>query len=253
MKQLVTKYFRFQYEYPEQDKIIIGKKTINITDFEISEYSQEAINSFDETLSVFKKQEVEFICIRCKQDFIAARLLTEAGFVFIETLFNPYFKIDRLIESNIKLDVLDAHKNDLEHIHKIAKTSFTKGRFHFDERFDKKIGDNRYSLWVDNAFNNPKFSLLKVIMKDTIIGFFIVEYDENKSVYWHLTAIDKSFQGKGLGSEVWKMVMNKHFKDNYRLVKTAISSNNISALNLYTKLNFRFIKASNTFHKFLKS
>lgn len=253
MKQLKTKYFRFHYEYSEQDQIIIGKKTINITDFEISEYSQEAINSFDKTLSVFKKEEVEFICIRCKQDFITSKLLTESGFVFIETLFNPFFRIDRLIESNLKLDVLDANKNDLKYIRKIAKNSFKKDRFHFDERFDKKIGDNRYSLWVDNAFNNPKFSLLKLILEDRIIGFFIVEYDKNKSVYWHLTAIDKSFQGKGLGSEVWNMVMNKHFKDSYRSVKTAISSNNISALNLYTKLNFRFIKASNTFHKFLKS
>jgi ribosomal protein S18 acetylase RimI-like enzyme len=107
-------------------------------------------------------------------------------------------------------------------------------------------------LWVENSFFNKKYNLLKITFDNEIIGFFIVEYIKEKNVYWHLTAIDNKFQGRGLGYNVWKGMINKHQIDGYLSVETAISSNNLAALNLYSKLNFKIMKGFNTYHKFLQ-
>jgi ribosomal protein S18 acetylase RimI-like enzyme len=252
VKRLVEKDIQFLYSESQQDKLVTGKMVLNIQDFEISSFSMDTRKSFQNIILEFKEKGVEFISIRSKQNFNVSRILSENGFTYIETLYKPFLRIGKKLNCDLNVNISEVLEKDLEKIKIIASSSFVNDRFHFDNRFKNDVGNKRYSLWVENSFFNKKYNLLKITFDNEIIGFFIVEYIKEKNVYWHLTAIDNKFQGRGLGYNVWKGMINKHQIDGYLSVETAISSNNLAALNLYSKLNFKIMKGFNTYHKFLQ-
>ena len=252
MRSLIKKDIRFLYDISEQDYLVTGIRVLNIRDFEIFSLSDETRKTFQKIITEFINKGIEFVSIRSIQSFNSSMILSENNFTYIETLLKPFLTINRKFDCNVNITISEVLERDLEEIKNIAFSSFKTDRFHFDKRFKKKIGNKRYSLWVEHSHNNKKYNLLKINLNNKIVGFFIVEYTDQKNVYWHLTAIEKKFQGRGLGYEIWKGIINKHFDDGFQSVETAISSNNLAALNLYSKLNFKILEGFNTYHKFLK-
>ena len=251
IKNFSNNYFQFSYDQSQQDIEASGINILNIRYLEFLVFSKEAEISFKKKLDEYKKNKIEFISLRTEQDFMLSKILSQNNFVFIETLFKPELILKNKFKCNSQLKIEEAVEKDMMELKKIAATSFVKDRFHFDKRFNKKVGGNRYSFWVENAFLNKNLLLLKITLNKEIIGFFILEYSQEKNVYWHLTAIKNKFQGKGLGYDIWKSFLNRHYDEGILKVQTAISSNNIPALNLYSKLSFKFSGGLNTYHKFL--
>ncbi|EED35984.1 acetyltransferase, GNAT family [Luminiphilus syltensis NOR5-1B] len=81
-----------------------------------------------------------------------------------------------------------------------------------------------------------------------MVGFFVVEHKRNQEIYWHLTAINPRWQGRGYGYRAWLAMLRHHQMAGYRSVTTTISAGNSRVLNLYAKLGFRFIAPEKTFH-----
>jgi RimJ/RimL family protein N-acetyltransferase len=111
-----------------------------------------------------------------------------------------------------------------------------------------RFGNARYAQWVKSSLQHPVQCLLKVLDGSQLIGFFLVEYGHNHSVYWHLTAIAPRFQGQGLGRQAWNSMLRAHQMEGIRVIATTISARNTRVLNLYTQLGFRFAPPHMTFH-----
>ena len=80
------------------------------------------------------------------------------------------------------------------------------------------------------------------------MGFFIVERRTDGTVYWHLTAVAPTWQGKGIGGDLWRTMLQRHRTEGADRVATTISGHNLPAINLYARLGFSFRSARMTFH-----
>lgn len=178
-------------------------------------------------------------------------ILEKAGFRFIEITYKPHFS-DLLnwepasIESEV--EIIPATPGCLPQIRKIAECAFTHERFHVDPRLNPELGNIRYGNWAEKAYYNPVQSLYAFKDNDAIMGFFVTENLSEKHVYWHLTALAPSYQKRGLGGTVWEKMMHLHQQQGFSQITTCITARNLSAMNLYRKLNFRFTKLEMGFH-----
>ena len=100
----------------------------------------------------------------------------------------------------------------------------------------------------EHAAKHTQPGLLKILDDETLIAFFIIEAKEDGSVYWHLTVVSPEFQGRGYGRRTWLAMLRQHNEKGHNAVSTTISARNISALNLYSSLSFRFSPPDMTFH-----
>ena len=80
------------------------------------------------------------------------------------------------------------------------------------------------------------------------MGFFIIEKLSADKVYWHLTALNPVFIGKGFGIGVWSAMILYCRDLGAKYAETTISARNIPALNLYSRLNARFEAPEVTIH-----
>lgn len=179
---------------------------------------------------------------------IESMALEDLGFRFIETVYRPRLELDRDLEAPPGgFQIVPAVPADVEPITDIARDAFATGRFMLDSRLDPAISRDRYATWVRRGLHAPGHTLLKVVAEHEIAGFFLVEMAD-RHVYWHLTALAKGWQGRGLGHAVWKAMLLSHQADGATSVETTISGHNLPALNLYARLGFRFGAAEMTFH-----
>lgn len=183
------------------------------------------------------------------QSLRESMFLEEKGFRFVEMVLHPLFEgLSRLEIPKDSLVIALALESDLPIMMDIAEHVFIYERYHIDPRIDSNLGNIRYGRWVKNSFHHPTQQLFKVMDDNQIVALFIVEFIENKSVYWHLTAIAPQWQGKGYGQRVWRAMLRYHQDEGYDSVVTTISARNIAVLNLYAKLDFRFLPPEMTFH-----
>jgi len=176
-------------------------------------------------------------------------LLEENEFRFIEMVLHP--KLESLDELDIPhqcLEVIPADQHDLCAIRIIAESAFNNERFHVDPRLDPHCANLRYGRWISNSLEHPRQRLLKIIDDGKLVGFFIVELKEDRSVYWHLTAVSPQYQGKGYGRMTWLAMLQYHQQNGQTSVSTTISARNTVVLNLYSSLDFRFLPPEMTFH-----
>lgn len=182
----------------------------------------------------------------CLQESI---FLEEQGFRFIEMVLHPHLAgLASLDVADDCLTILPAKEDDLPALQVIAEHAFGHERYHVDPRLDPRLGNLRYGRWVRNSFNHPCQCLLKIHDSEQLVAFFIVEPKENKAMYWHLTAIATEWQGQGYGRRVWQAMLCRHRDEGLDSVTTTISIRNISVLNLYARLGFRFLPPEMTFH-----
>lgn len=175
--------------------------------------------------------------------------LEEMGFRFVEMVLKPFSKLADLTAAPLHdLQISPATLDDLEDVRSIAGRAFGVERFHIDPRLPAGVGDRRYSQWAEQALSSPVQQLLKLVIKDRMVGFFIVEPFSDGKIYWHLTAISPEYQGVGIGRAAWLAMLWLHRSAGYERVETTISARNTRVLNLYSSLNFRFRDPEMTFH-----
>lgn len=196
-------------------------------------------------------RNVQLVSCRLPHELLNESIFLEKnGFRFIETILHPVLSdLDSLILPEDTLIINEAKIKDIPRIKNIAANAFLYERFHVDPRLNStQRGGVRYSNWVENSFKDKKQKLIKIVDRENIIGFFIVEIIQDRDVYWHLTAIAPEFQGQGYGKRAWLAILRHHMEDGIVSVSTSISARNIPVLNLYSQLSFRFNPPDMTFH-----
>lgn len=188
----------------------------------------------------------------CRLDHLQLResmAIEEAGFRFVEMVYRPRLDLRDASPAPVRvIEVQPAAPSDLDAITAIAYSAFATGRYLLDWRVDPVLGKSRYAAWVRRGVDRPGHTVLKVVIDGEIAGFFLVESRPDGSVYWHLTALAPSWQGRGIGLPLWQSMVLRHRQAGMTSIETVISGHNLAALNLYARAGFSFPSAQMTFH-----
>jgi ribosomal protein S18 acetylase RimI-like enzyme len=175
--------------------------------------------------------------------------LESLGFRFVEMVYSPEFELEQVIEMPDRaISIAIADDSDRERIEAIAFDAFSTGRFLLDFRLPPEMSRRRYANWVRMSMAGDQQTVVKAVHGKEIVGFFIVEPQADRHVYWHLTAVAPAWQGKGFGLSLWRAMLLRHRAEGAGTVVTTISGHNTAALNLYSRLGFRLRDARATFH-----
>lgn len=181
--------------------------------------------------------------------------LQQRGFRWIETMYYP--RLGDLQSSPVPLPdgalaLRPMRPDELPQVQAIAAEAFVTSRFFIDPHICRVRGAARYATWVRNSAGDPAQQVLVAELQGDIAGFFIVQerdQDGQRHAYWHLTAVAKAFQGRGMGRRLWRAVMAWHRERGCVSLGTAISGHNLPVLGLYGQLGFRFARAEATLHR----
>ena len=197
-----------------------------------------------------KSQDIKLCSCRINHDRLTEALfLQKQEFRFIELNYRPEFhnlQAQKLPDDLLAVEV--AQEQDHEHLGQMAGEVFAHGRFHQDLSLGAAVGNRRYKTWLLNSFSKPSQDIYKCMMGNEIVGFFVVEYPQDKCCHWSLIGLASGKEGRGLGTRVWNTMMRFHQNQGIETITTSISSHNAAVFNLYVKLGFRFPIPQTTFH-----
>lgn len=199
--------------------------------------------------------EQQFVFVSCRLPIAAMSVihsLEDQGFRFIEMTLNTRLKS----AENSRCDFASgisagrATKADSEAIVNAVPGIYEHGRFHVDPRVPRGDGDRRYQSWILNSTSSGQADLLSVKGADgQIQAFFLSQLDSvGGSATWLLNGMMPEFKGHGLAKQAWSAAIRHHFSSGGSEIKTTISSANLAALTLYSRLGFSFTQAAATLH-----
>jgi ribosomal protein S18 acetylase RimI-like enzyme len=247
--QIRSKPLTMDYFFVPWDTEIIGRPVAEINRFEINDFEAAKIHfaCFEEWCDL---KSIELCSCRIGHDCLVESLfLQEHDFRFIELNYHPVFNgLQRQQISGDAIEVAIAEEDDKEPLAQMAARIFQHGRFHQDISLGPVIGSERYKIWLVNSFSHPDQIVYKCLIDEEIVGFFVTEHSVNKHCDWVLVGLAPGFEGRGIGTRVWKAMMHFHQAEGMESIATSISSHNTAVLNLYVKLGFRFPKPQVTFH-----
>lgn len=248
LETIRTPALSLDYYLVPWDTEILGKPVAQISELRVSEPEQAAID-YQGFADWCRRENIQLCACRLPADRILdSMFLEERGFRFIELNYLP--RLANLqsgqFPADEKIVVMPAEDGDRSTLADMAAQVFRHGRLHQDPRVDPALGDRRYRIWMSNAFTHPKQRVLKCVLDDAIVAFFVVESPEPRHRFWSLIGLAPGLQGQGLGKRVWQAVLRHHQQENVELVSTSISSLNVPVFNLYVSLGFRFPPPSMT-------
>ena len=243
--------FSLDLNYIPWDTKIIGSDAIQLENFVIRD-PIKALIKLKEIVVNFSKEGVGLATCRLPHESIKESMILESlDFKFIETVLHPFLNLDsyqNIIEDN-SISIKEAEVKELEELSQIAEVVFRQDRFSVDSRIPREFSGHRYRNWVLSCQNHPTQRVFKFSIQQKTLGFFIIEEDfDLKKAYWHLTAISPEFQNNGYGKKCWLAMLGLNKANGMKEVSTTISARNSPVLNLYSKLNFRFLEPEMTFH-----
>jgi RimJ/RimL family protein N-acetyltransferase len=247
--QIRAKSLNMDYFFVPWDTEIIGRPVAEINRFEVIDFEEAKIQfaCFEEWR---EQKKIELCSCRIDHDSLTESFfLQEHDFRFIELNYHPeYNGLQKQKFSSDTIEIAIAKEGDKETLAQMAAHTFKHGRFHQDISLGPVIGNERYKTWLINSFSHPTQFVYKCMIDGEIVGFFVTEYSANKNCNWVLVGLAPGLQGRGIGTRVWKAMMNFHQSEGMESITTSISSHNTAVLNLYVKLGFRYPRPQVTFH-----
>jgi ribosomal protein S18 acetylase RimI-like enzyme len=208
-----------------------------------------------------------FVQARCKPDTNTSQILEASGFYFVEAtvcprvVFAKYAVLDRFVADPRRVlparykaadvDVVlvtAAHRDMVAAIRMVAGEAFTDDRFHVDHNCDAETANRRYRFWVDDLFGDPAVRFRVLTLQRQPVAFMASRRSDLV-----LAGFAPTYASSGLGEFFWLRVLEELRRDGVKSVSSLISLNNISALNLYARLRFKFREPRTTFHFWARS
>jgi len=221
------------------DDIIIetlwDKKVFGIDTFEIKHCSEDIIEH------ILKRPGHYTVKV---EPLTSKKLLHDYGFYYCDSLIEPYCTPDMFIFYKDKM-INISKEIAFEDIVFIVRGAFVYGRFHRDFNIDTQLADLRYENWLKELYESGR--CFGMLYGGEIAGFF--GFTGNKIV---LHALNEKYRGKGLAKYFWCAACKELFAMGYNELISSISAVNLSVLNLYASLGFRFRNPVDIYHLIVK-
>lgn len=154
--------------------------------------------------------------------------------------------------------IRNATTADLKSLQSITSLCFSDGtRFHLDHHFSREKSTELHVRWVENLLISKEAKVWCAEIDSTVVGFITCQIldhsdiSEEKVGYIDLIAVDKNYQGRGIGSSLISAVLF-YLKGKVEKVMIDTESINYPALRLYQKNNFSIVGSRYVLHKWLQ-
>tara|TARA_B100000787_G_C16173045_1_gene287523 strand:+ start:164 stop:952 length:789 start_codon:yes stop_codon:yes gene_type:complete len=214
-------------------------------------YHEDCVNKdFEGFIHWVAQEKIRLVSCRLPHDDIRSIMFLESqSFKFIEMVLHPIIHINDSRLSDFKGFIVEpVGGHELGIVSAMAEKAFGFERYHIDPRVNSDAADIRYSSWVKNTSTHKDQQLVKISLQDDILGFFVIQKLSADKFYWHLTALNPEFVGRGFGVGVWSAMISYCRDLGARYAQTTISGGNVPVLNLYSRLNARFGAPEVTLH-----
>lgn len=233
----------------------IGKRVQEIDIEEQDTFQSSPIPHFDESF--------DMVVIKCPINKIEFNIeIAKRGAFLVETqieiskTYKSFDFEDRFVKSfqrNVEFeDVVDSEGLNSV-LEKITPSMFTTDRVSLDPSLGPEHGANRYKSWIKSSLSSGQSSLIKVLYKNTHVGFAL--YRINNGVWdamlGGLYASD-IYPGLGLLTPSAPLLYAKQRNLEIVSMTTAISSNNLPVLRLYSYMGFNVTAMKYVFVKHLR-
>jgi len=203
-----------------------------------------------------ENKEKQFIDIGIDaRDIFLAKILKKIGFQEIKNHRFYYKKLADNFKKNLakpEILVRSKKKEDLPILKRLAGLSFIYSRFYWDRNFKKRVVKKFYEKWLLNSFKDEKnHRLLVATLNKQIVGFLdckVLKINKRKIGIIDLIAVDKHYQGKGVGKSLLLTGFNYFQKRKIKEVYAETEEDNLSAQKLYESLGMKVIAFKKSFH-----
>lgn len=169
------------------------------------------------------------------------RALHEHGFYYCDTLIEPYCAARKFVPQPHPAAAA-SRVTDVEPLLAICRGAFQQGRFHRDFNVERARADRRYENWLRTLHAAGK--VYGLTWQGELAGFIA---NEGGKLVLH--ALGERHRGRGLARHLWSAVCAELVRQGAPELSSSISAANLSALNLYVALGFRFRNPTDLYHR----
>lgn len=169
------------------------------------------------------------------------KILHDYGFYYCDTLLEPICKYDQFIFFDNDA-VSFSQEISLSELESICREAFQYGRFHRDFNVNREHAEIRYINWLKQLHASQ--SVYGLYYQQIVAGFIAIH--DNKLI---LHALHLAYRNKGLAKFFWSKVCKHLYESGCTELMSSISAANLSVLNLYKSLGFRFQNALDIYHR----
>ncbi|MFT5758748.1 MAG: dTDP-4-amino-4,6-dideoxy-D-galactose acyltransferase [Alteromonadaceae bacterium] len=206
--------------------------------------------SFDDTSKCMSSLN-DFDLVQTKtatNNYSEINKLNQLGFHLAEGEIDFIIAIKKTVLTSSPDKITIATAQDIEQIREIANGSFLMSRYR-KPWFNADKRDEFYQIWAEKAVKGTFDDLCLIIKTANIVTGFITLKIEGKSARIGLIAVNKSYKGQGIGSNLLKHAQYYCQEKNITQLFVATQLANNIAVSLYSKFGFSPNSLSYWFYK----
>lgn len=150
-------------------------------------------------------------------------------------------------EGESYFDAINSYKENTNLV-RIAENSFNFSRFYNDPFLNKNLSYQLYSNWIKNSFNKKEKYFIVAEDNQKIFGYLLFSLNKPDGLTIELISLDKSAQGKGIGTKLLDSLVYFARKNHIHKIKVGTQIDNIQAINFYMKKGFSLSSKSSIYH-----
>lgn len=217
----------------------------------VAEISIEHEDFFDASKIENVNKEFQYVVVKVPMNKVNFNEgLAKMGFFMIETQiyiskrFNHFNFSDPLIKQiydHVRLEEVNTQEGMDEILSQITPDMFSTDRIYLDSYFPHEASSRRYINWIRTEFQREDSALAKYFYDEKNVGFTLIRQKGNGIIQGFLGGIYEKYQDRGLGmiTASLKFIAAKKEGKPFKILHTAISSNNIPMLQFYNYLGFK--------------
>lgn len=226
----------------EWDSQFFGYKIAQVTFNQFGKEALERIFSILET-SNFR---LTYLMVPPSESELNARII-KAGGILADTK-TIYSKVTQA-HSGFQTQIEEYHESvPGKKLIELGLQAGAYSRFRIDKNFVNNEFERLYTRWIINSVNK-KMALMTIValLENEIVGMITIN-GKKKCAEIGLVAVDKNFEGKGIGSDLIGFSDNIAFHMNFKEIKVTTQQQNARACRLYEKCNFTIEHITNVYH-----
>lgn len=129
----------------------------------------------------------------------------------------------------------------------IAKKSFNYSRFFNDPKLPQDQANKIYLHWTDCAFGQDNKYFVLSEREGNVAGYILFSFNGDSSVI-ELIAVDEKYQGQRVGKSLVHTMESFVIDRGIKKIKVGTQVNNVSAVQFYSAMEFKYVSCGSMYH-----
>lgn len=201
-------------------------------------------------------ERVRFVCTRVEMlDLAVIHAVESRGFRYIETtLSNSVDLRTKKFSLPPGYAIRPPRPDETALLVDMTADAFVTHRFYADPGFPRAKVDEMYQRWVSSSLESPAWTTIVLDLDGVAHGFFIYRIEDHREqvgvriTKWRMGVLGADSRASGHGVALFEGAMN-YVSSSSDIVDSGLSLRNLKSFNLHSKLGFRGLSFSATYHK----